>query len=69
MADDAGIVQTGCPLCGGLGLQLVRVGNAYAHFDQGDYEMVPCSCPVGVEYERNATRRHEERQQREQGAP
>ena len=31
-----------CEVCGGSGMALVRMGHAYEHFDQSDYDVVPC---------------------------
>lgn len=32
-----------CVFCGGVGLELIRIGSAYPYFDQSDYDLVPCS--------------------------
>ncbi len=39
-----------CGACGGAGLILVRTGNAYKYFDQGDYDMAPCAPCGGAGY-------------------
>ena len=37
-----------CLECGGGGVGLVRAGNAYEHFDQGDYTIVDCDACAGT---------------------
>lgn len=37
-----------CLECGGGGVGLVRTGNAYEHFDQGDYTIVDCDACAGT---------------------